>query len=172
MKAVRAAALLCLVAPAVAAAQSSAPAEAAAPLPSVAVPAEVERVMRDYERAWGARDAAGLAALFTDDGMVLGNGQPPVRGRAAVQRAYTGAGGPLALRPLAFAADDTVGYLVGGFAVRAGEPDVGKFVLLLRRAPGGPWRIAADMDNLNAMPRRAPAAAPSPSSTATPAPAP
>jgi hypothetical protein len=27
--------------------------------------------------------------------------------------------------------------------------DDGKFILLVRRAPGGPWKIAADMDNGN-----------------------
>jgi hypothetical protein len=33
---------------------------------------------------------------------------------------------------------------------------MGKFVLALRRAPGGPWMIAADIDNSSQMPRRAP----------------
>lgn len=32
---------------------------------------------------------------------------------------------------------------------RIGKPDDGKFTLLVRRAAGGPWRIAADMDNGN-----------------------
>lgn len=159
MKTTTAALLLCLLTPALAAAQPSVPAPVA-PLPSIALPAEMERVLRDYERGWQASDAAALAALFTEDGMVLGNGRPPVRGRAAVQEAYTGAGGPLALRALAFGGDDTVGYIIGGFAQREAEPDMGKFVLVLRREPGGSWRIAADMDNLNAMPRRAPASAP------------
>lgn len=36
-----------------------------------------------------------------------------------------------------------------------GQPDAGKFVLALRPTPGGPWRIAADIDNLNQMPQRA-----------------
>lgn len=125
-------------------------------LSSVQLPPELDRVLRDYERAWQARDAAGLAALFTDDGMVLGNGRPPAWGRTAVREAYAGSGGPLSLRALAFAADDTVGYVVGAFAERADQPDAGKFVLALRRTPGGPWRIAADIDNLNQMPRRAP----------------
>ena len=29
------------------------------PLPSIALPPELERVLRDYERAWAAGDAAG-----------------------------------------------------------------------------------------------------------------
>jgi hypothetical protein len=37
------------------------------PLPSVTLPPELDRVLRDYEKAWQARDAAGLAALFAED---------------------------------------------------------------------------------------------------------
>lgn len=121
----------------------------AAPLPSVSLPPDLERVLRDYEREWQARSAPALAALFTEDGFVLRPGQPPVRGRAGITEAYQGAGGNLALRAIAFAAADTVGYIIGGYTYGSGSPDVGKFVLALRRAPRGPWRIAADMDNGN-----------------------
>ncbi len=129
--------------------QAQAGPPAAPPLPSVTLPPELDRVLRDYEREWQARSAPALAALFTEDGFVLRPGQPPVRGRAGIAEAYRGAGGNLALRAIAFAAADTVGYIIGGYTYGSGSPDVGKFVLALRRAPGGPWRIAADMDNGN-----------------------
>jgi len=132
----------------------------AAPLPSVTLPPELDRVLRDYERAWQARDAAGLAALFAEDGFVLGNGRPPARGRAAIREAYAGAGGPLSLRAFAYAAQDSVGYIIGAFASAAGSPDGGKFVLALRRPGGqGKWRIAADIDNMNQRPQRGPGGA-------------
>lgn len=120
---------------------------AADTLPTVVLPAELDRVLRDYERAWRARDAAGLAALFTEDGFVLSGGRPPVRGRDAVRAHYEGSGGPLHLRAVAFATSDTVGYIIGTYGATPAEIDAGKFVLALRRARGGPWRIAADMDN-------------------------
>jgi ketosteroid isomerase-like protein len=120
----------------------------AAPLPSVALPPELDRVLRDYERAWRAKDAAGLADLFAEDGFVLSNGSPPVRGRAAIREKYTGAGGALLLRAFACAVDGKVGYIVGGFGHAAGEPDSGKFVLTLRNEKGR-WMITADMDNGN-----------------------
>ena len=123
---------------------------AAPPLPSATLPPELDEVLRAYEREWAARSAEGLARLFTDDGFVLQPGRPPVRGRAAIARAYEGSGGPLALRALAYATADTVGYIIGAYAAAAGSRDVGKFILLLRRTPGAPWRIAADMDNGNA----------------------
>ncbi len=121
----------------------------AAPLSSIALPPALDRVLRDYERGWRARDAAALAGLFTEDGFVLSNGRPPVRGRAAIRVAYADSGGPLALRAFAYSTDGSVGYIVGAFARAAGEPDMGKFVLALRRE-GGRWLIAADMDNGNA----------------------
>ena len=119
------------------------------PLPSVTLPPELDRVLRDYEREWQARSATGLAALFVEDGFVLQGGRPPVRGRADITRAYQRAGGPLVLRALAFATADTVGYIIGGYASSSGSPDIGKFILALRRERGGAWRIVADMDNGN-----------------------
>jgi ketosteroid isomerase-like protein len=136
-----------------AAAQPASPPTAATPLPSVTLPPALDRVLRDYERAWTGRDPAALAALFTEDGMTMSVGRPPRRGHAAIREGYAGSGGPLALRAVAYAADDTVGYIIGGYGARAGAADDGKFVLALRRAPGGPWRIAADIDNPNNPPR-------------------
>lgn len=125
-------------------------AQAANRLPSVSLPAELDRVLRDYERHWAAGDAAGLAGLFVADGFVLQPGRNPVHGRAAIAEAYRGAGGgPLALRALAYATDGTVGYIIGGYASAPGDPDMGKFTLVLRRGPGGAWQIVSDMDNGN-----------------------
>jgi ketosteroid isomerase-like protein len=132
----------------------AATATATAPLPSITLPPALDRVLRDYERAWRARNADSLAALFTQDGFTLSSSQPMRRGRAAIRDGYANSGGPLALRAVAYAADDTVGYIIGAYARESGDPDIGKFVLALRRASGGPWRIAADMDNGNGPPRR------------------
>jgi ketosteroid isomerase-like protein len=105
--------------------------------------------LTDYEAAWRSRDAPALARLFVEEGFVLAAGRPPVKGRAAIQRHYTGQGGPLALRALAFATDGAVGYIIGGFARQEGEPDIGKFTLTLRKGAGGTWLIVSDMDNSN-----------------------
>jgi uncharacterized protein (TIGR02246 family) len=50
------------------------------------LPPALERVLRDYETAWAARDAHGLAQLFAEDGFVLPNGGVPVRGRPAIEK--------------------------------------------------------------------------------------
>jgi ketosteroid isomerase-like protein len=106
-------------------------------------------VLTDYETAWRNRDAAGLARLFADDGFVLPNGRSPARGRSAIQQHYTGQGGPLALRAFAYATDGRVGYIIGGFAGQAGDPDSGKFTLTLSKDASGRWLIVSDMDNGN-----------------------
>jgi ketosteroid isomerase-like protein len=122
------------------------------PLPSVDLPPELDRVLRDYERAWHAKNAEALARLFTKDGFVMGNGAPPARGREAIRRAYARSGGPLVLRALAFETEKSIGYIVGAFGRSAETGDTGKFVLLLRRGNDGRWMIAADIDSSNSRP--------------------
>ena len=121
-------------------------------LPSVTLPPELDRVLRDYEVAWRKGDGAALAMLFAEDGFVLPNGAPPVRGRAAIQQYYKGPGGPLVLRALAFATDGRAGYIIGAFSRQRGQPDIGKFTLTLRKDSEGRWLIMSDMDNGNRRP--------------------
>jgi ketosteroid isomerase-like protein len=148
-----------LAAPLSAQAPQPAPAVAVEPLPSVTLPANLDRVLRDYERAWRANDIPSLVALFTEDGFVLQPGRPPARGPTALTNVYRGqAGGMLRLRALAYAAADSVGYIIGAYGYGDAPGDQGKFTLTLRQV-GGKWLIASDMDNGNQM-RRPPPATP------------
>jgi len=117
--------------------------------PSIALPKELDVVLRDYERSWRAKDAKALAALFADDGFALGDGAPFARGRAEIERAYTGSGNDLYLRAIAFHQDGNLAVVVGAFTQgSADNPDRGKFVLKLRRSKAGAaWKIWSDMDN-------------------------
>jgi ketosteroid isomerase-like protein len=117
--------------------------------PSVTLPAELARVLTDYEAGWKAGDAAALASLFAEDGFVLAGGRAPAKGRAAIQKLYTHPGAPLSLRAIAYAIDGDVGYIIGGFSRKPDEPDGGKFTLTLRKTPDGRWLIMSDMDNSN-----------------------
>jgi uncharacterized protein (TIGR02246 family) len=150
-------------------AQVSTPTRAAASLPSIALPPALDRVLRDYERDWRAGNARALAELFTPDGFVLSNGQPPVRGRDAIRRAYEGQSGPLTLRALAYATADTVGYIIGAYTYDSTAGDQGKFTLTLRRGRDRRWLIASDMDNPIRPPRAAPASGTPPSPSESPA---
>lgn len=119
-------------------------------MPSVALPPALDRVLRDYETAWRAHDAAQLAALFAEDGFVLRGRHLPVRGRSAIQTAYEKSGGPLALRALDYSTSGSTGWIIGAYGQDA-STDAGKFVLALKRVKGR-WYIAADIDNGNSPP--------------------
>ena len=141
---------------------AQAPADTVPPLPSIELPAALDRVLRDYERGWRADDARAVAALFTADGFILQSGKPPVRGRTAIEAAYAGQGGPLHLRALAYAANDSLGFIIGaygyarpGMAEGTPIPDMGKFTLTLKRE-GGRWMIFSDMDNASRRQRPSP----------------
>jgi ketosteroid isomerase-like protein len=143
---------------------SAAPTATPATLPSVTLPPELDRVLRDYERAWRGKDPGTLAAFFAEDGFVMSDGAPPVRGRAAIRAKYANSGGPLALRALAWATEGKIGYIIGAFGGEVGGPDSGKFILALKRGDDDRWLIAADMDNSNRRQR----VAPTPTPTAPP----
>ncbi|MCF8818951.1 MULTISPECIES: YybH family protein [Xanthomonas] len=124
-------------------------------VPGVALPPELDRVLRDYERAWLKSDAGALAALFAEDGFLLQSDHPPIRGRVAIQAAYEGSsGGPLRLRSLGFSAEGNIAYIIGAYGYGDAPSDIGKFTLTLHRAPGKSWLIFSDMDNLNSSGKR------------------
>jgi len=114
---------------------------------SVLLPPALDRVLRDYERAWRDGDGSRLAALFTDDGVAVQSGRPLARGRAAIAGNITRPGGALQLAAYAFATSGNVGYIVGGFRYPDTRGPGGRFVLALRMSLAGRWEIAADLDN-------------------------
>ena len=149
----RTAALLACIPCSVPAQAPAATPTAAVPVPSVELPAELARVLTDYETLYRT-GGMKLAELFTDDGFVLSGGRPPIRGRPGIAEYYGRPGGPLSLRALAYAAEGNVGYIIGGYTDQKGNPDIGKFTLTLRKGSDGRWLIVSDMDNGNSPPRR------------------
>jgi len=121
----------------------------ASPLSSAQLPGNLQRVLTDYENAWQKKDAKALAALFAPNAFVLPSGSAPTRGRDAIEKHYTGSGGPLSLRPLAYATNGNLGYIIGAYSRSKDAPDEGKFTLVLTRDAKGRWLILSDMDNLN-----------------------
>ena len=115
------------------------------------LPPEFERVLRDYESAWTSKDADKLASLFTEDGIVLPDGKQPVHGRSNIQTHYRGAGGPLYLKHIAWARENSIGYIIGEYAHLPNVPPAGKFTLTLKRDLANPdhWLIMSDMDSNN-----------------------
>ena len=120
----------------------------AAESPSVTLPPELDRVLRDYEKNWTGKNPPGLSELFIEDGFALMSGTTGARGRPTIAKIYASAGGELRLRALAYSAEGNTGYIIGAYGYGAGSPDTGKFVLALQKV-GSKWLIAADIDNGN-----------------------
>lgn len=119
--------------------------------PTVSIPDDVSALLNRYATAWSDNDPAAVAALFAPDGIALPNGQVPATGFDDIQKTYQSAAGmPLSLRPIAYGASGDLAYVIGGFGPAPGQPDFGKFTLILRRSAAGNWLIVSDMDNSNA----------------------
>lgn len=80
--------------------------------PSIDLPAELSRVLRDYEQYWSTGEEDELAALFVVEGLIARHGSW-IRGRDAIREAYSNASGPLRLRAIEYATGGDVGYIVG-----------------------------------------------------------
>ncbi len=117
------------------------------PLPTIDLPPELDRVLREYEQHWHAGSAEALVALFTQDGMVARRGGW-IRGQAGLREALQSTSSELRLRAVEYAVDERVGYIVGayGYGSEPSIPDSGMFILTLRRDADGQWLIAADLD--------------------------
>ena len=116
------------------------------PLPSVELPSEIDRVIREWERVTKSPDAPAFAALFTEDGLMS---QPTgwIRGRDAI-RSAAGDVGPADLRVSAhqFVMEDSVAAVTGSLSDAASSMarDVARVTFTLRRR-GGSWFIASFM---------------------------
>lgn len=146
---------------------------AAAPVADTAADSTAIAAVNDaWGKAYNAGDAAGLVALYTDDGAVNPPGVPQVRGHAAIQEFFANdtagakaAGitmnlnpqkdsdisGDLAWESGTFTATDKTGATV----------DAGKYITVFQRKDGT-WRIIRDTWNSD----RAPAPPPAPAEPA------
>jgi len=118
---------------------------------------EADAVLSRYAEAYNRHDAAALASLYAEDGLLLPPDRALVRGRRAIEKfwkKHMGAG--LALRILERSVGTDVAYLAGNYSF-PDEPDAGKFLACLKRGKTGGWQIGADMWNSNNEARFVPA---------------
>jgi uncharacterized protein (TIGR02246 family) len=125
-----------------------------------------EAFPQDVADAWvqrfAAHDAAGIAALYTEDAQLLPPDMEVVNGRAAIQE-FVAKNNPPGGPAFEFATIETLVF--GDYAHRQGSftvkgPDgatleTGKFIELWKKA-GGKWLIHRDMWSRNEQPARSP----------------
>jgi len=114
------------------------------------------KAARDFEAAVSRGDAAGLAMLYTEDGLLMPPNTPGVTGRAAIQEFFKGmfAAGARSLKLTQSAAigSGSNGYEVGTYEFDLGPAsgpihDKGKYIVGFRRGADGRWLIAHDIFN-------------------------
>jgi uncharacterized protein (TIGR02246 family) len=104
-----------------------------------------------------AKDAAGIAALYVEDGAVMPPNAPIGKGRAAIQQTWASMMGTPGF-DLTFVPDQIILSSSGDMALDRGtyrlavapngtaQTDTGKYVVVWRKV-GGEWKAAADIFN-------------------------
>ena len=121
--------------------------------------AEVNRV---FMQAAADGDYAAMSALYTDDAVLMPDGQEMIHGRELIGEYWKGAGErgmrDVVLTTMEFSGEGDFRYEIGRVDITiepAGRDSVilfGKYILVWKRTPGGSWKLRADIWNLNQAP--------------------
>ena len=117
------------------------------PLPAVELPEGLARLLRAREKGWN--DKSALAALFTEDSLVLDSREPVwIRGRAEVATYLSELfARPHRVTPVAYGVEGSSGYIAGYFTRTLDDGSsryFGHVLLSLKKGADGVWRIAAE----------------------------
>lgn len=127
------------------------------PLPALAQDkATIQSLNDKFAQAFNAGDAAAIAALYTEDAIVLPPGGEMMKGRTAIQSFWKGAAEQLGdgklttvdVKPLGNEAAREIGTF--SFRTKGSQPQdiTGKFVVVWEKV-GNDWKLATDIWNMN-----------------------
>ena len=111
----------------------------------VSLPADIDGVLRSFERNWQAPDnKMALASQFTDSGLFQ-YADDWLKGRNAIRMMLLGSGGSLRLRPQKFGVEGSAAHVAGMYGTYRDTTwiDQGRFLFALHRERDGSWRIEA-----------------------------
>lgn len=107
-----------------------------------------------FADAYNKGDAAGVAALYTEDAVILPPGAEMAEGREAIEAFWKGAI-DAGMKDLKLEAVDVeeqgdAAREIGRFSATAGEKSLeGKYVVVWKKADNGVWQLDTDIWNLN-----------------------
>lgn len=114
--------------------------------------AALKEMAPKWQAAYNAGDAAGVAALYAEDGILLPPNSPPVKGRKAIEVFWAGAiesGGTTELTVQKMYGMGENVTEVGAWVATAADgshQDHGSYTLVYKQVEGG-WQIVSDMWN-------------------------
>jgi len=124
--------------------------------------AAVNALRGKFSDAFNSNDAGALAALYADDAIVMLANQPALEGRQAIQSMYEAMFKANAAK-IAITSLET--HLAGDWAYdrgnatstttpKSGKPveESAKYLVVLKRQPGGLWKVYREIDNSNTPP--------------------
>ena len=122
----------------------------------------VEAANKKLMDSFKNKDAAGIAALYSENAVVLPPNAERIAGRENIQKmwqSWVDAGlTDLALTPVEVEESGDLAYEEGTYSVKVpaadGQPmqDVGKYVVVWKKGPEGTWRLHRDIWNSNQAP--------------------
>ncbi|HUF29941.1 MAG TPA: SgcJ/EcaC family oxidoreductase [Gemmatimonadaceae bacterium] len=122
----------------------------------------LEQIDLQWEQAANRGDAAGIASLYTDDGVLLPPNSEIVQGQANIQQAlqaFIDAGMTnVDFTRVAAGTSGDLAYEIGRYSLdlrpqgAAPITDIGKYVIVARRQSDGTWRLIADIFNTSQPP--------------------
>jgi uncharacterized protein (TIGR02246 family) len=115
------------------------------------------RLQTEWAAAANAKDSARLAALYSENGVLMPSNAPMAKGRPAIQAVWKGMmdqnARDIVLATVDRAITGDIGYEAGTYTFKmgaAGAPvasDKGKYLLTVRRGADGKWLIQNDIFN-------------------------
>ena len=116
-----------------------------------------------FVRDWGGKDAARIAAHYTDDGNLMVPNSPVMAGKEAIGKAMKDVladpNWSLALQPVQVEVSrgGDLGYTRGTYVLIATDPasrqavnEKGRFVTIFRKQADGSWKAVQDINNAEA----------------------
>lgn len=111
---------------------------------------ELSQMNRDFAKALNNKDAVAAANLYTEDATVLPPNEPPVTGRANIQKYWEGALAAgtfdVSVATISTGSNGDLGYEVGRFQLSTKDStgkvttEGGKYIELLKRGEDGKWK--------------------------------
>ena len=118
--------------------------------------ATIQSLSNKFAQAFNAGDAAAVAALYTEDAVILPPGGEMMKGKSAIQVFWKGAAEQLDdgklttvdVKPLGSEAAREIGTF--SFRTKGSQPQeiTGKYVVVWEKV-GGDWKLATDIWNTN-----------------------